>query len=136
MFTLAFSSYLWVTIAFRPERSSEVTYALNDLAWLGVTAPFWSACIQMACVGIAALVDKTPTPVLPRWYGFLVLWVVLLSFPGSLIPFFYTGPFAWNGILSFWLPAVVFGIFVITTTYVFLKVLKKEESVGSASAAV
>lgn len=32
------------------------------------------------------------------------------SLPGGLVTFFKSGPFAWNGILAFWLPLTVFGI--------------------------
>jgi hypothetical protein len=45
--------------------------------------------------------------------------------PAALIPFFKTGPFAWNGVLSFWLPV---GLFVV---WLFVMVLAVTQSIRS-----
>jgi hypothetical protein len=59
--------------------------------------------------GVAAFrPDRPPADVL--WVAYFNFWVGLLSLPGALIPLFKTGPFAWDGLLAFWLPLVVFGI--------------------------
>jgi hypothetical protein len=34
----------------------------------------------------------------------------LLVTPGSLVPFVKTGPFAWNGLLSWWMPVDAKGV--------------------------
>jgi len=49
----------------------------------------------------------------------------ILFIPGGLIAFFKTGPFAGDGILTFWLPfAVFFGWFVVMFP-LFLKAIKQ-----------
>jgi hypothetical protein len=47
--------------------------------------------------------------------------------PGAILQFFKDGPFAWNGIFVFWIPATVFVIqFVVNVVYL-LKAIKNEE---------
>ena len=37
---------------------------------------------------------------------------MLLSVPSALDSFFKTGPFAWNGLLVFWVPAAAFCVWM------------------------
>jgi hypothetical protein len=51
-------------------------------------------------------------------------WMALLFLPAGLMVFFKTGPFAWNGLLSFWLPLVAFGIWFNVMIYALLRAIK------------
>ena len=98
----------WMITAFRPDLSPELLRFGNDAAWLqfvGGLTIFYPILISMA---LASLADKDPDPIFPRWFGFFNLWLVVLFLPGLVIFFVKTGPFAWNGILAFWLPLTVF----------------------------
>ena len=66
-------------------------------------------------------------PIFPRWLAFYNLWSALLMAPGSLIPFFKTGPFAWDGLFAFWLPATVFGIWFVVMQVMVLKAIRAEQ---------
>jgi hypothetical protein len=117
---------IWAAVAFRPERSPDITLFMNDLGWLlfvGLVSPFVFSPISL---GIATLVDKRPQPAFPRWFGYLNLWVALLLMPGGLIMFFKTGPFAWNGILTFWMPMFVFGSWMTLTLFLLLQAIKRQ----------
>ena len=59
-------------------------------------------------IGVAILRDRSDSPVFPAVGGLCELWVGLLLVPACFILFFKTGPMAWNGILSFWIPVAVF----------------------------
>ena len=83
--------------------------------------------VQYGVTGIIILLDKRDAPILPRWVGYVSIWVGLLSLPGVLIPFFKSGPFAWNGILAFWLPAILFGIMLNILTWAMLRAAKHPE---------
>lgn len=63
----------------------------------------------------------------PRWCCFAMLWIAVLSMTGSVAIFFFGGPFAWNGILAFWIPANAFGISIFVLAYVMLKHIKAQE---------
>jgi len=41
----------------------------------------------------------------------------LMFTPAIILPFFKSGPFAWNGLFVFWIPATVFvSLFVVNAT--------------------
>ena len=117
---------LWCVAAFRPDRPVEITSALNDLAWIIAILPWPITFIQMVVCGLAILKHSASNPVFPRWVGFFNLWGALTFIPGSLLPFFKTGPFAWNGLLSFWVPGTIFGIWYIIMQIMVLKAINRE----------
>ncbi|WP_176599251.1 hypothetical protein [Sphingobium sp. 15-1] len=104
---------VWTITAFRPDRPVEITYVLNDMAWLFFIMPFGQLVVQCLSIGLAILSDTAAIPVFPRWIGFFNFWIALLVLPAGVVTFFKTGPFAWSGIVSFWVPAIVFGIWFI-----------------------
>lgn len=112
---------IWTTVAFRPDRDPELMLLLNDLGWLIFIMTFSPAFFQNLVIGLAILSDKHETPIFPRWLGYFNIWVAILFIPGGLITFFKAGPFAWDGLLAFWLPLNIFlGWFVV----MFLALLK------------
>lgn len=101
---------LFTITAFRPDRPPEITYLLNDMSWICLVIPFGQLVVQCFAIGLAILGDEGELPVFPRWVAFFNFWVALLFLPAGLITFFKTGPFAWNGIVAFWVPAIAFGV--------------------------
>jgi hypothetical protein len=117
----------FITAAYRPERSPELTYVLNDFAWIMAVITWPPACMQCLIIGLAVLSDPGKPTVFPRWVGFLNFWVAIGLVPSSLLPFFKSGPFAWNGLLVFWLAGSVFGAWFIAMTVALLKAVRQEE---------
>jgi len=105
-FTLNF--LILAVVAFRPARPSEITQQLHDLGFIMTFSPVAPFTLQYIAIGAAILLDRSAAPVFPRWVAYANLWIGLLLVPACLIPFFKNGPLAWNGILSFWIPVVVF----------------------------
>jgi hypothetical protein len=105
-FTLNF--LLLAVVAFRPARPSDVTQVLHDVGFIMTFSPVAPFTLQYLIIGAAILQDRAPTPVFPRWVAYANFWIGLLLVPACLIPFFKTGPLAWNGVLSFWIPVFVF----------------------------
>jgi hypothetical protein len=94
--------------AFRPLRDPSLIVLVNDLAWIPLVGVWMIAAVQIFAVGFAILQDAAQR-VFPRWLAYFNFWVGVLFVPGSMIYFFKTGPFAWNGIFCFWLPLSAFG---------------------------
>lgn len=120
---------IWLCISYRPEETSpELLWKMNDMAWLTFINPVCIIFFQGIAIGLAILSDKRVEPIFPRWFGFFNIWVVIIYLPGSLVPLFKSGPFAWNGILAWWIPLTLFVIWMITTTYLLLKAITRQES--------
>lgn len=106
---LLLPSLFFTAAAFRLERDPEVVAALNDVAWFIAVMPVSSFMLQQFAIAMAILSDSSKSPMFPRWVAYMNLWTAFLYLPAFLDTFFKVGPFAWNGVLAFWIPAVVFG---------------------------
>jgi hypothetical protein len=118
---------VWQAAAFRPLENIEITHRLNDLAWLLFIGPVATIFVQGMAITIAILGDKSDRPVFPRWLGWINLWAQIIYLPGILIPFFKSGPLAWNGVVAFWIPVVVFTVWMILVSVMVLRAIKDEE---------
>lgn len=94
----------WGTAAFRPERAPEITQMLHDLGWLFATWVAPATMLQILCICIAVFKDSSDQPLFARWFGYVNLWMFILAIPACVINIFNTGPFAYDGLLGFWLP--------------------------------
>jgi hypothetical protein len=116
---------LWLWAAYRPERPAELTYLINDLAWLQFVGGLTMLLGLPLSMAAAAFLDKRPDPVFPRWVGYLSLWAVLLWTPGELLFFFHSGPFAWNGLFALYIPVVAFGMWMSVTVWMLLRAARR-----------
>jgi hypothetical protein len=113
--------------AFRPERSPETVQALHDLAWMLFVGVVSTVFMEFVLIGLAILQDRRANPVFPRWAAYFNIWVALMMVPGSVLPFFKTGPLAWNGIITFYLVASAFTIWLLVMTYLLLRAIDHEQ---------
>lgn len=102
------AAVFWGTAAFRPERAPELIQTLNDLAWLSFFSTAPPIFMMFASVALVALLGDKALPIFPRWYGYLNLWVLVAIIPGVLALLLKTGPFAWDGLIVYWMGAVTF----------------------------
>lgn len=99
--------------AFRPERSPDLVQALADLGWLPFMGLWIIPSVQSVAIAVTVFQDRSEHPVFPRWSAYFNLWIALLYLPGSLIVFFKTGAFAWNGFFVWWVGAGAFFIWIV-----------------------
>ncbi|MGE2713053.1 hypothetical protein ACQI4L_03235 [Mycolicibacterium litorale] len=92
----------------RPEMPDSSYQLLNHVTWLALGGLWQPGAVQAGCTAWAILSDKSSTPVFPRWVGWYSACMAFGSLTGSLIPFFTSGPFAWNGFISFWVAGAIF----------------------------
>lgn len=116
----------WLIISYRPDRLGAITHFMNDAAWLQFVGALSLFVPVVLAQGIAALIDKSEDKIFPRWSGYFCLWVFVLELPVTLIFFFYDGPFAWNGIIGFWLPAGVFFTYFLVTFHLMRSYIKRQ----------
>lgn len=104
---------VWMAAAFRYDgRTPATTRTLHDLGWILFMTVIWSLWVQVVAIGVAVLIDRSERPVLPRWTGYLNLWVAVLILPAGLVLFFKHGPFAWNGVVGLYVPLTAFAVWI------------------------
>jgi len=107
-----FAYAFWTATAYRANRPDELILLLNDLTvleYVGIVSPAW---LQFGSLGFAILGDRSANPIYPRWIGYLNIWTAICSMPSAFIGFFLNGPFAWDGLVGFWIPIGIFFIWV------------------------
>ncbi|WP_233716202.1 hypothetical protein [Mycolicibacterium vinylchloridicum] len=107
---------VWMAASFRG-RPEYITEALHDLGWILFMTVIWSLFVQLVAIGVAILIDRRPKPILPRWLGYLNLWVALLIIPAGCVLFFKNGPLAWNGLVGLYVPLTAFVVWFATMTF-------------------
>lgn len=103
--------FLFATAYYRLDRSPELVQLISDLTWIEFVTVWPPVVMQILCVAFVGLSYKGPLQIIPRWFAFLSLWMAFLIMPAGLVVFVHDGPFAWNGIISFWIPAASFGTY-------------------------
>ena len=116
----------WLTAGFRPERSPELISLIHDAGWLQFQGAMFPFLFMIVSVAIAALVDDSDKPPFPRWLGFYGLLSALMFIPDQIIFFFKTGPFAWNGLFPWWIPAFTFFGWILTMFFVLRKAVIRD----------
>ena len=126
-------TFFWMAAAFEPDRDPAITQALHAAAWLPLVAVVFPLVAVFICVALASFTDGRADPVFPRWAGYLNLWVALLFMPGVSVLFFKTGPFAWNGVLTFWLASLAATVWLVAMTVVLRRAIEQQETEEMAS---
>ncbi len=129
---VSFSAFFWVTAAFRPDRDPALIQLLTDLGWLCIDLQYACTTLQMVAAALVGLGDKSKIPLFPRWVCFLTIWCGLSFIPASLTGVLKTGPFAWDGVLSYYFPYLCWlGWFTIASTFMIKEVRRR---IGEANA--
>ena len=132
-----FIGFFFGAAAWRPgETSPDVTQAFNDLGWLGVLftgAPF--ALFQLA-LAASILMDRSARPPFPRWSAYLNIFASFFMCEACLLLFFKTGPFSQDGALVFYVPMIVFFVWIITFSILTVRAINAEAAQGNTALAV
>lgn len=112
--------------AFDPGRPVEITKALHELGWILLVIPYMPFLVQYVCIGVAILQDAGAEPVFPRWVAYYNFWVAIGFIPTGLVGCFHRGPFAWHGLLGFWVPVVIYGGWFLVMTWALRRAIDGE----------
>jgi hypothetical protein len=129
----ALCGMLWIVASFRSELSASTVRAFNDAGWLMFVMVFPGYTLQMICQAIAGFTDRSPNPTWPRWAAYMNLWVAFSGMGGGIAVFFKHGPFAWNGLIGFYLPLSVFFIWMVVTTYLLRASIRRQAAEADAA---
>lgn len=108
--------------AFRPDDiAPETTRMLDDWMWFWWLIPWPPFMVWCVLVGVLILKDANAVPVFPRWTGYLSIWAAVCYTPGSLATFFKSGALAYDGIIVWYIPTIVFFIWMLIMTAYMLR---------------
>ncbi|KAL2061355.1 hypothetical protein VTL71DRAFT_7628 [Oculimacula yallundae] len=124
--TFSVPAIFFATTAYRLDRPAEITQALNDLSWLMTFMPFAPFIVQNWAFAFAVFMDHRPKPLFPMFVGWVNFVSPILLSAGIAMHCVHRGPFAWNGALTFWLTAVMFGIQSVVNIVWTLLAIEKE----------
>lgn len=130
---LLLAEIFWAAALFRAGRDPQLIVLMSDLGWLTFLWPFPFALLQYLTVGICILSDRRPKTYLPRWLGFFSIWTAISLIFGALIPAFRQGPFAWNGLFGFWIPAAFFFLWIVLACGVMSRAARQDAASFKAS---
>jgi hypothetical protein len=129
--TFLVPAMLFIVTSFRPDRDPATTQMLNDMSWIFLVIPWPPFMMQNFSFSFAILSDKRQEPLFPRWLAYVNVWAPIVFTPAVLLPFFKSGPFAWNGIFVLWIPATVFVLQFVANTVMLLKALEVPEGAST-----
>jgi hypothetical protein len=120
--------------AFTPTRAPEITTTMHELAMLTLTTTdqyfiFWWVGIIFICLTSNTVINSP----FPRWFGYFTIWAALMLEAGAIAYATRTGPFAWNGLLAFWSPLSLFGIWVAVMAVLLFKAINAQAATASVA---
>jgi len=117
----------WGVAAYTPTRSPEITAIFHEFGVLTIiTTDQYFVFMWVAIIVICLSSTKVVASPFPRWFGYFSAWCCLIFEAGAVAFLPRTGPFAWNGLLAFWVPFSVFGAWMIVIGVLLLKALKAQ----------
>ena len=124
----------WIGAAYRPSASADLVVALNDVAWMGFLLGWVFLSLQMVSTAIVALSDRRAQPMIPRGLSKASIAgaVVLVCAGGPA--FTQSGPFAYHGLLAFYLPMLIWGLWLVVHAGFMLKDLRQRLAADIAAA--
>jgi hypothetical protein len=115
----------WLVAAYRPETGADVIQSWYDWAWFAFLLGWIYLAIEMIATGVVELMDDSPDPMVPRWLTWLTFAGAATLLFAAGPAFFKSGPFAYHGLLAFYLPVVIWGGYIALTTWYMLTELKR-----------
>lgn len=122
------ANMFWLLGSFRPERAPELTLLLNDLAWIAFTilVPFLIA--QCLLLALAIYWDRQDQPVFKPWVAHFNVLVAVAMAPAAFTALSFTGPIAWDGLLSFWVKNIAIAVWIVVMGVVLGRTIRRRRA--------
>ncbi|WP_370500512.1 hypothetical protein NWT09_03840 [Mycolicibacterium sp. jd] len=86
--------------AFRTGYDPPILAMLFDFGYLAYIGSLGCFCIMWMAFGLAILLDRNN--ILPKWLGYYTVWQYLTELMAAPVWIATSGPFAWDGLMTFW----------------------------------
>ena len=105
-----FAALAFLAAVFRPDTDPAILSLLYDTAFLTFVGSLGCFATNYVIFAIAVLQDRNN--IFPKWLAYVAIWQAVTEVLAAPVFIFRTGPFAWNGVISFWEGTMLFGIFL------------------------
>ncbi len=122
------ANMFWLLGAFRPTRSPELTQLLNDLAWVTFTVLVPYLIAQCLVLALAIYWDLRDRPVFRRWVAHFNLLIAVALMPAAFGAVTFEGPFAWDGVLSFWVKNIAIAVWIAVMGFVLAQNIRRQRA--------
>ena len=119
---------VFLTATFRADRDPQQLGMLYDLGLLSYNGSLGCFTAAYFALAVAILYDKNE--IFPKWFAYVTIWQIVTEVIATQMFVFDSGPFAWNGSISFWWAVVVFSVWL-CGMIVLLRIATAKEPVDS-----
>jgi hypothetical protein len=119
-----FCALMFALAAFRPDRDPRIIVLLYDMGLLSFVGSLGCFIVQYMVFAIAIFLDQRE--IFPKWLGYMSIWGVVTELLAIPIWIFRGGPYAWNGLISFYLGTLIFVIWEISLVVCLYKAIKAQ----------
>lgn len=123
-----FNACAWLAAAYRPEAGADVIQSWYDWAWFAFLLGWIYLSIEMVATAIVELNDTREIPMVPRWFSWLTIAGAVGIVTAAGPAFFKSGPFAYHGLLAFYMPVAVWGVYLNVNAWFMYQELLREEA--------
>jgi hypothetical protein len=128
---------MWLGAAYSVDVIDPATvYALHWMGWMALDLPYIAGTFAIGAVSIVFAKDRRETPLVPRWLCWWGWFTVIVFFPVSAIPFVKSGPLAYNGLISWWVALIPWGVWMFLLSYYLLKAIDRLKAEDAARARI
>ncbi|WP_433143107.1 hypothetical protein ACQPZ8_47695 [Actinomadura nitritigenes] len=103
--------FCWLTAVFRPDRDPRLLHLLYDTGMLSYNGSLGCFTAAYLVLAIAILYDRNR--VFPKWFAYVSVWQIVTEVVATQMWVFHSGAFAWNGMITFYIAVVIFGLWII-----------------------
>lgn len=126
-----FNCCAWMISAYRAETGADVVQAFSDWAWLAFLLGWFYLALEMFSSSMAELGDQRENPMVPRWFSWMTMAGAITLMTAAGPAFMQSGPFAYHGLLGFYLPMVIWGLYLNGTAWFMYRELQREAAAGN-----
>lgn len=129
------ANLFWLLAAFRPTRDPQLTMLFNDLAWVTFSTQVGFLIAQSVILALAIYLDRQQRPVFRPWVAHFNLVIAALLVPAAFAAAATTGPFAWDGLLTFWVRNIAIGVWIVVMGVVLARATSRQRAEDEAAVA-
>jgi hypothetical protein len=129
-----FNCCAWMVAAYRPQTAPDVIQSWYDWAWFAFLLGWIYLALEMVATGAVEMMDDRAEPMVPRWFSYATFLGAFCLLGAAGPAFFQSGPFAYHGLLAFYLPVVIWAAYLMMTSWFMIRSVNREIEARGAGA--